>query len=83
MNTLHELPNISKVIEGKLVEVGIDTPQLLKEIGSKEAFFRIKQKDSTSCVNMLCALEGAIQGIRWHFLPDDIKQELKAFYKTL
>jgi DNA transformation protein len=56
---------------------------LLKEIGSKEAFFRIKQKDSTSCFNMLCALEGALQGIRWHFLSDDIKQELKAFYKTL
>ncbi|MBX4260419.1 TfoX/Sxy family protein (plasmid) [Clostridium estertheticum] len=32
---------------------------------------------------MLYAIEGAIEGIRWHYLSDDIKQELKVFYKTL
>lgn len=83
MYTLHKLPNISKVIEGKLIEVGIDTPQLLREIGSKEAFVRIKLIDDTSCANMLYALEGAIRGIRWHHLPDNVKQELIAFYKTI
>jgi len=83
MNSLHELPNISKVIEGKLIAVGIDTPQVLKDIGSKEAFSKIKLKDSTSCINMLYAIEGAVEGIRWHYLSDDIKQELKLFYKTL
>jgi DNA transformation protein len=83
MSTLLELPNISKVIEGKLFEVGIDNPQLLEEIGSKKAFFKIKQKDCSACINMLFALEGAIQGIRWHQLPDYVKNELKAFYKTL
>jgi DNA transformation protein and related proteins len=83
MNTLHELPNISKVIEGKLMEAGVDTPQLLKDIGSKEAFSRIKLIDSTACINMLYALEGAIEGTRWHSLADNKKQELKVFYKTL
>ncbi len=32
---------------------------------------------------MLYALEGAIEGIRWYSLSNDIKQELKEFYKTL
>jgi DNA transformation protein len=83
MNKLNELPNISKVIERKLIEVGIDTPQMLKDIGCKEAFTRIKLMDSTACVNMLYALEGAIDGIRWHYLSDDKKKELNLFYKSL
>lgn len=83
MMILKQLPNISKVIEKKLIDVGIDTPELLNEIGSKEAFIKIKQKDITACVNMLYALEGAVQGIRWHELPDDVKQELKKFYKKI
>ena len=83
MNALHELHNISKVIEEKLIEVDIDTPEELKAMGSKEAFIRIKLKDNSACVNMLFALEGAIEGIRWHYLSDDKKQELKVFYKTL
>ena len=83
MNTLHELHNISKIIEEKLIEVDIDTPEQLKDMGSKEAFIRIKLKDNSACVNMLFALEGAIEGIRWHYLSEDKKQELKVFYKKL
>lgn len=83
MGELSKLPNISKVIEEKLNEVDITTPQELYEIGSKEAFIRIRLKDPTACVNMLCAIEGAIQGIRWHNLSDDIKAELKSFYNSL
>ncbi len=30
---------------------------------------------------MLCALEGAIQGIRWHGLSKERKEELKQFLK--
>jgi DNA transformation protein len=83
MGELSKLPNISKVIEEKLNESGVETVARLQELGSKEAFVRIRLRDNTACVNMLCALEGAIQGIRWHQLADDKKQELKAFYKTL
>ncbi|MGL6108414.1 TfoX/Sxy family protein [Romboutsia sp.] len=83
MAPLYNLPNISKVIEGRLIEVDINTPQVLFQIGSKEAFSRIKEKDSTVCINMLYALEGAVEGIRWHYLSDNKKRELKEFYKTL
>jgi len=83
MKELSKLPNISKVIETKLNEVAIMTPQGLYEVGSKEAFIRIRLKDPTACVNMLCAIEGAIQGIRWHNLSEDTRAELKNFYNSL
>ena len=80
---LTKMPNIGKVLAEKLVEVGIDTPEKLKAIGSEDAFIRLKTVDSGVCLNMLCALEGAIQGIRWHDLDEVRKLELKAFRKIL
>ncbi|WP_407652301.1 TfoX/Sxy family DNA transformation protein [Acetivibrio straminisolvens] len=34
-------------------------------------------------MNRLYALEGAIRNIRWYYLSQDIKDELKAFYLSL
>ena len=82
MGELSMLPNISKVVEGKLNEVGITTQKQLKEIGSKQAFLSLRKNDSGACLNMLCALEGAIEGISWHYLSDEVKQELKEFHKS-
>ena len=83
MGELSKLLNISTVVEGKLNEVGITTQKQLKEIGSKQAFLSLRKNDSGACINMLCALEGAIQGIRWHSLSDDVKRELKEFHRSL
>ena len=33
-------------------------------------------------INSLCALEGAIQGIRWHYLDCETKAELKRFFDS-
>ena len=74
--------NIGKVLAEKLVEVGIDTPEKLKAEGSENTFIRLKMVDSGACLSMLCALEGAIQDIRWHNLDEVRKAELKAFLKT-
>jgi DNA transformation protein len=83
MGELSKLLNISTVVEGKLNEVGITTQKQLKEIGSKQAFLSLRKNDSGACINMLCALEGAVEGIRWHYLSDEVKQELKEFHKSL
>jgi len=83
MGELSKLQNISTVVEGKLNEVGIITQNQLKDIGSKQAFLSLRKNDSGACLNMLCALEGAIQGIRWHSLSDEVKKELKEFHKSL
>jgi len=81
MKSLSDLPNIGKTLEKKLIEVGISTPEELINTGSENALLRIRAIDETACFNMLCALEGAIQGIRWHGLSKERKEELKQFLK--
>jgi DNA transformation protein len=44
---------------------------------------KIKTIDKEACINMLYALEGAIQGIRWHYLEKSKKLELTEFYNRL
>lgn len=80
---LSDLINISSVIEEKLVDSGVDTPERLRELGSKEAFVSVREKYPSTCQNVLFALEGAIQGIRWFRLTDEEKEELKTFFSSL
>ncbi len=83
MNQLNKLPNIGKVLETKLIEVEITSKNKLVETGSRGAFVRIKALDSSACINMLYALEGAVQGVRWHDLNPVVKEELKLFFRSL
>ena len=80
MGELSKLPNIGKVVEEQLNEVGLNTVDELIDIGSKEAWLKIKEVDDSACINRLMALEGAIQNIRWHDLSEDDKNNLKNFY---
>lgn len=82
MGELSKLPNIGKVLEGQLNDVRINTVDDLIDIGSKEAWLKIKEIDESACVNRLMALEGAIQNICWHDLSDDDKKNLKDFYAS-
>lgn len=77
------MPNIGKVAAERLREIGIETPDQLRAVGSKEALLRLRERDSGACLSMLCGLEGAIQGVRWHDLPEEKKRELKEFHKNL
>ena len=80
MGELSKLPNIGKVLEEQLNTVGINSVDDLIDIGSKEAWLKIKEIDESACINRLMALEGAIQNIRWHNLSEDDKNNLKDFY---
>ena len=82
MGELSKLPNIGKVVEKQLNEVGINTVDDLINSGSKGAWLKIKKIDESACINRLMALEGAIQNIRWHNLSDDDKENLKEFYNS-
>ena len=82
MGELSKLPNIGKVVEKQLNDVGINTVDELINIGSKEAWLKIKEVDDSACLNRLMALEGAIQNIRWHNLSDEDKKNLKDFYNS-
>lgn len=79
-NVLTNLPNIGKTLSERLIEIGIETVEDLKITGSENTFIRLLTVDEHSCINELFAIEGAIQGIRWHYLDDDKKEELRMFY---
>lgn len=83
MVVLSDLPNVGNVLEKNLIEAGISTPEQLREIGTKEAFLRIRMIDPTVCFHMLYGIQGAIEGKRDNLLSDEVKQELKEFYKRL
>lgn len=81
MGELSGLPNIGKVVEEQLMQVGVDSAEELKRIGAREAWLRIQQIDESACIHRLMALEGAIRGVKKSMLPDEVKADLKAFYQ--
>ncbi len=84
MEELSKLPNVGKVLEQNLRQVGIETPEQLRQAGSREAFMRIRtQIDPGACLHMLYGIQGAIEGIPDKFLDSATRQDLKTFYKTL
>lgn len=82
MERLRDLPNIGKVLEERLIKAGINDVDALRRVGSKEAFIRLRLLEGDTCFNILCALEGGIQGIRWHHLDSETKAELKSFFDS-
>jgi DNA transformation protein len=79
MGQLQSLPNIGGKLEQQLSDVGIDSIDELRRVGSREAWLRILSRDPSACLMRLSALEGALRGVRWHALDDATKAELKAF----
>jgi len=75
--------NIGSTLSDKLLSAGINSIDELESVGSEDAFIRIRTIDSSACLNMLYALEGAIRDIRWHDLDISKKNELKDFFNTL
>ena len=81
MGELSKLPNIGKAVEAQLIQVGIETPEALREIGAKAAWLKIQEIDPSACIHRLLALEGAVQGVKKAGLSDAVKADLKAFYQ--
>ena len=82
MGNLSKLPNIGDVMEKRLAAVGINDVATFKEIGSKEAFIKLRLHEGDTCFSSLCGLEGAIQNIRWHNLSSETKEDLKKFFDS-
>ncbi len=83
MAELTSMRNIGKALDDKLKSVDIQTAEDLIELGSKEAFFRLKTRYPNACLVFLYTLQGAIDDVDYNRLPDDIKQDLKNFNETL
>lgn len=80
MTNLTEAPNIGKVVAEQLRQVGIEDLETLRQVGSREAWLKIQQIDSSACIHRLYSFEGAIQGIKKTMLSPEEKADLKAFY---
>lgn len=79
MAELSSLKNIGKEIERKLKTIGINSVEELKEIGSKDTWFRLKLKYLEICLVHLYTLEGAISDTEYNQLSEETKKDLKAF----
>ena len=79
MAELSSLKNIGKEIERKLKAIGISSVEELKEIGSKDTWFRLKLKYPEICLVHLYTLEGAVSNIEYNQLSEETKKDLKAF----
>lgn len=66
----------------QLRQVGIETPEELRRIGSRDAWLRIQAIDASACIHRLYGLEGAIRGVKKTVLPAKVKEELKMFYRA-
>jgi len=77
---LEQLPNIGNNLARLLRQSGINTPEELYETGAVQSFLRLRAIDPEACYCKLCALEGAVEGIRWHNLSKEKKDELKHFF---
>lgn len=73
------MKNIGKELERKLQIIGIKSTEELKFTGSKEAFFKLKQRFPEVCLVHLYTLEGAITDTNFNKLPEETKKDLKAF----
>lgn len=83
MSELIKLPNIGLELAKRIDFAGIKTAEELIELGTENAFIRLKTVFPDACHNQLYALEGAIQGIRWHGIRKERKEELKEFMNRL
>ena len=74
---------LGKTMEKKIHSVGIHSAEELKEIGSKQAVSRLKEKYPGTCVVILYYLEAAIRGVEIKQLEDSCMAELRACFKQL
>lgn len=76
MTAVEETTNIGKELGKRLRAVGIDSNEKLLELGDAEAFRRLTQKfPEDACTHTRLALAGAVRGMRWHGLSEEIKRE--------
>jgi DNA transformation protein len=72
-----KLRNIGPKSTERLAAVGVHSLEDVERLGVVETYLRVKAAfpDRVS-LNLLWGLQGALMGIPWNQIPDDIKQDL-------
>lgn len=83
MTKLTCLCNIGNELERKLKSIDINCAEDLIQLGSKEAYFRLKNQYPAVCLVHLYTLQGAIDNLPYHQLSDAVKVDLKCFNDAL
>lgn len=81
-----QLKNVGPRLAERLISVGIDTPDKLREMGAKKAFEKMYESgDAYGDYNAayLYALEGAIRDCDWLNIPENIKSKYKEYANYL
>jgi TfoX C-terminal domain. len=76
---LTAMKNIGDEMKKKLNSINVINAEDLIELGSKEAFLRLKIKYPKICLVHLYTLQGAVDNISFNMLSQEVKEELKDF----
>lgn len=75
-DSLRSLPNIGKVLDGRLREIGITTKREFLRRDPYKVFDELHEKvDPTLCRCTLASIVGARKGVRWHLITKDSAKE--------
>ncbi|MDF7681250.1 TfoX/Sxy family DNA transformation protein [Enterobacteriaceae bacterium ESL0689] len=74
---LKKLPNISCHMELLLMNAGITDEHMLRQLGAKKVWLKLRELNKSLTLNVLYSLEGAITGNHVGVLPLQRRQELK------
>lgn len=80
---LKDLPNMTFHLETLLNESGIKDESMLRVLGAKICWLRLRQNNPLLTVKILYALEGAIVGVHEAALPTNRRQELADWVHSL
>ncbi len=73
-----KLRNIGPKSAAWLRQVGLRSREDLTAVGTVEAFMRVKRAGFKPTLNLLYAIEGALQDCHWQEIPDERRGELVA-----
>ena len=75
MTDIEDLLNMGPTASIWLRDVGIKTVEDLQQVGSLEAYLRVKQAGYSGSLNMLWAMEAGLRGLPFTKLPDEVKRQ--------
>ncbi|MET1025389.1 MAG: TfoX/Sxy family protein [Pseudoxanthomonas sp.] len=76
--TTTQLRNIGPKSAAWLRQVGLRTEEDLRGAGAVDAFMKVKRAGFRPSLNLLYALEGALQGCHWQEVTEARRQEMVA-----
>jgi DNA transformation protein and related proteins len=80
---MRKLPNMTFQLEKLLREAGVSDPQSLRALGAPSAWYRLRSIRKDLSINVLFALEGAIQGIHAARISYERRQHLRKWAEML